>query len=418
MEVPYVTSEPETESADVATFRQRAREWLAAEATRPDVEQATGPGSRLAHVTVSQRFQARLHDAGYAGITWPEEYGGRALSAAHERAFLEEAAEYELPTGLFSIGMGMCGPALLTFGTEEQKRDYLRPMLRGEKVWCQLFSEPGAGSDVASLQTSAVRDGADWVLNGQKVWTTGAHVSDFGIVIARTDPAKPKHAGITMFVLDMNSPGVTIRPLRQMTGGDDFNEVFFDDVRVPSANVVGEIDAGWQAATVMLMNERVSIGAGRRSERTSTAYSSLCALARERGLDRDPVVRQRLADLFVRQRTLELLSVRIRNRVRAGVDPGPFASIAKLTNAAMAKTAAALAVDIAGLDAVAWDPSEPGGGDWATAVLSAPATAIAGGTDEIQRNIIGDRVLGLPREPRADRDVPFRDLKVGTQRPS
>lgn len=417
LEVQEEVSAPADESPDVAAFRQRARDWLTARADAPETQPATEEG-RFGDIAASQRFQAGLHDAGFAGITWPVEYGGQGLTPPYERACNEEAAAFELPTGIFSIGLGMCGPALLTFGTEAQKQAHLRPMLRGEKIWCQLFSEPGAGSDVAGLQTSAVRDGDHWLVSGQKVWTTGAQVADFGIVIARTDSTVPKHAGITMFVVDMHAPGVTVRPLHQMTGGGEFTEVFLDQVRIPADSVVGEVNEGWHAATVMLMNERVAIGAGRRSHRDATSAHSLAELAGERGLHDAPVVWQRLADLLVRQRSLELLSVRIRNRVRAGVDPGPFASIAKLAGAQLTKTAANLAVEVAGPGAVAWDPDDPDGGTWAGAILAAPSAAIAGGTDEIQRNIIGDRVLGLPREPRVDRDVPFRELNVGTQRSS
>src|SRR6201992_1565412 len=243
----------------VTDFRKRARAWLTGNAPQGgggDEELEPGP----ADIPAQKAFQAKLYQAGYAGITWPKEYGGQGLTNAEQIAFSTEAREYSLPTSAFLIGLGMPGPTILELGTEEQKKRYLPPMLRGEEIWCQLFSEPSGGSDVAALITTAVRDGDEWVLNGQKVWTSGAQHSDYGAVIARTDPTVPKHNGITMFIIDMHAPGVTVRPLKVATGAAPFNEVFFDNVRLPADSVIGTVNDGWRAAVVMLRNERVAIG--------------------------------------------------------------------------------------------------------------------------------------------------------------
>ena len=411
---------------EVDEYRQKAREWLAANAAKrraaaeddgsgemsifADVDSATDEVAR------AKDFQARLYDAGLAGITWPQEYGGQGLTNAHQQAFNDEAAGFELPTGIYTIGIGMCGPTILELGTEEQKKRHIPPLLRGTEIWAQLFSEPGAGSDVASLQSKAVRDGEEWVLNGQKVWTSGAHYSDWGAVIARTNPDQPKHRGISMFIVDMRAPGVTVRPLRQITGGSTFNEVFFDDVRIPADAVVGQVDDGWRAAVAMLMNERVAIGAGGGGGRSQGGFASLVRLAREHGKLGDPVVRQGLAELYIRQAILGYIGLRIRAAVKAGQAPGPEGSIAKLSGAQLARFSSDLGMTIAGAAGAAWPADDAKGARWSTAVLNAPASAIAGGTNEIQRNIIGERVLGLPKEPQVDRDAPFRELAVGTQR--
>ncbi|HEY4027880.1 MAG TPA: acyl-CoA dehydrogenase family protein [Candidatus Dormibacteraeota bacterium] len=399
-------------SAGVDSFRTTARRWLEGNAPRL----ADGEPAHRWDLTSARAFQARLHDAGLAGISWPAAYGGQGLTAADERAFDEEARDFELPYGFFAIGLGMCGPTLLDLGSEQLKQRYIRPLLRGEEIWCQLFSEPGAGSDVAGLQTRAVPDGDGWVVTGQKVWTSRAEDADRGAVIARTNPDVPKHDGITMLVVDMHARGVTVRPLRDMTGGATFNEVFFDEVRVPAGHVVGEVDSGWAAAVRMLMHERVSIGGRTRGRTSATAFDSLVEAVRARGLDRDAVVRQRLAELYVRERLVHLFGSRLAQEAKAGRNPGSRGSVGKLAGAQLAHFSAGVAAELLGGDAIAWDRADHDAGRWAGALLSAPAGAIAGGTNEIQRNIIGDRVLGLPREPHVDRDVPFRELRTGTRK--
>ncbi|GAA3925411.1 acyl-CoA dehydrogenase family protein [Actinomadura viridis] len=388
---------------DLDEYGRRARAWLDAHAR--DLP-------READLQTARAFMAELYDAGYSGITWPAEYGGQGLSAAEERVFQEAARDATMPVGPFGIGLGMCGPTLLSIGTEEQKRRYVRPLLRGEEIWCQLFSEPGAGSDVASLQTRAVRDGDAWVVNGQKVWTSVGRQADFGLLIARTDPDVPKHRGITMFIVDMHDPGVTVRPLRDMTGQSHFNEIFFDDVRIAPDQVVGEVNGGWAAAVTTLLHERVSIGMGATRTERPTSFAAMSEAARSRGLLEDAAVRDQLVDLYVRERALDLFNARLSQEVRAGIQPGARGSVAKLLLAELLMNGADVASEILGPDAVAYEDGE---GVVARALSFAPGMALGGGTNEIMRNIIGDRVLGLPREPQVDRTVPFRDLKVGTQ---
>jgi alkylation response protein AidB-like acyl-CoA dehydrogenase len=390
-------------------YRDRVRAWLAGHAP-------SGAGSDP--LQVAKEFQAALFDAGFAGITWPTEVGGQGLGPAHQQVFSEEAAELDLPTYPLTIGMGMCGPTLVDLGTPEQKQRYLPKLLRGEEVWCQLFSEPGAGSDVAGLQTRAVRTDEGWVLTGQKVWTTNAQWADFGAVLARTDPDKPKHAGITMFVIDMRAPGVTVRPLKDMSGKSPFNEVYFDDVLLPADAVLGEVNRGWQAAVTMLNHERVSIGASRPSRSNALGFDAVLELARREGATADPAQRERLAELYAHERALDLFNARMRQETQAGNPPGARGSVAKLAGALQLRRAIEVAGELGGADVVAWDPDDQLGADLAQGINSAPASSIAGGTNEVQHNIIGERILGLPKEPQVDRDQPFRELKVGTQRKS
>ncbi|HEY4458340.1 MAG TPA: acyl-CoA dehydrogenase family protein [Pseudonocardiaceae bacterium] len=391
---------------DQNDFRTRARDWLTANVPAED-------GDDLA---VAKRFQAALHEAGFAGITWPTAYGGQGLGEAAQLAFNDAAKDFDLPVRPFIIGVGMCGPTLVDLGTDEQKARYLPPLLSGEEIWCQLFSEPGAGSDVASLQTRAVPDGDEWVLNGQKVWTTNAQLADFGAVLARTNPDVPKHQGLTMFVVDMHAPGVEVRPLRDMTGGAPFNEVFFENVRLDADSVIGTVGGGWAAAVTMLGHERVFIGttAARRSD--PFAFDALAQDARANNLIEDANVRAELADLYARQRALQLFNARLRQEAGAGKPPGARGSVAKLVGALNSAFAIEVAGNVGGPAVVAAAADDLHAVERAVAINGQPAAAIAGGTNEIQRNIIGERVLGLAKEPSVDRDVPFRELKVGTQR--
>ncbi|WP_433137472.1 acyl-CoA dehydrogenase family protein [Actinomadura nitritigenes] len=392
-------------------YRARVRAWLAANAPGP-----VGGLPPEEQLSAAKRFQAALYEAGFAGITWPKEAGGQGLGTAEQQIFAEEAAEYDLPTYPFIVNMGMCGPTLVDIGTAEQKSRYLRPLLSGEEIWCQLFSEPGAGSDVASLQTRAVRDDGGWVVNGQKVWTTNAQWADFGALLARTDPDVPKHAGLTMFIVDMRAPGVTVRPLKDMSGKAPFNEVYLDDVRIPADAVIGEVGQGWRAAITMLGHERVAIGGSRPSRNSALTFDAVLALARRQGATDAPAHRERLAGLYAHERALELFNARLRQEAQAGRPPGARGSVGKLAGALQLRRAIEVAGELAGASAVAWEPGDRHGDDLALSINSAPATGIAGGTNEVQRNIIGERVLGLPKEPQVDRDVPFRELKVGTQR--
>ncbi|MCZ7528794.1 MAG: acyl-CoA dehydrogenase family protein [Acidimicrobiia bacterium] len=405
----HETEHLDDRSGELAGFRRHVREWLARHAPRPG--QRPPPGDEIERLDRARRMQAALHDAGLVGITWPVEWGGRGLTRREQLVVAEESAAYELGTSVFAIGLGMCGPTVLAHGTDAQRRRYLRPLLRGEEIWCQLFSEPGAGSDVASLRTRAVRDGEAWRVDGQKVWTSGAQHCTFGLLLARTDPDVPKHEGLTMFVVDMRAPGVTVRPLRQMSGESHFNEVFLDDVRTDE--VVGPIGEGWPVARTTLMNERVSVSGGTTG--TGTSADALVRLAQGGDRASDPLVRQALAEVWIREKTLHYVRERVRAAARAGLAPGPEGSVAKLASSDLAQRAASLAVALQGPGALAWDPTDERGERWSRRVCAAPGASIGGGTDEILRNLVGERVLGLPREPAVDRDVPFRDLVQDTR---
>ncbi len=358
---------------------------------------------------------ARSHEAGLAGLTYPTEYGGAGLTRTHDRIFREEYAAFPDMTFELTISHGMCLPVLNQFGTEEQKRRFLPDNISGATLWCQMFSEPGAGSDVASLQTKAELDGDEWVINGQKVWTTLAHACDYGVIIARTNPDAPKHAGISMFVVDMRAPGVEIRPIHQIDGGMHFNEVFLTDVRIPADWLLGELNNGWNQATAMLMFERVAIGTGSTSGVSHPMTDRLIDEARKSGKLTDPVTRQELMQLYSEETTKSLVSMRTRAEMKAGKVPGPGGSLGKLHGARIARMTRTMVNRIVGMSTDAWEPGGKGE-QWGRTILSSFQSSIAGGTDEIQKNIIGDRVLGLPREPAVDKNVPFKDLKVGTQR--
>ncbi|MEW1841253.1 acyl-CoA dehydrogenase family protein [Nonomuraea angiospora] len=386
---------------NLADYRRSARTWL-----QENVPADDRPGGDP--IARAKEFMAKLHDAGYSGITWPRRWGGQGLTQAEERAFAAEARDFTLPTYVFSIGLGMTGPTLVDRGTDAQRERFVRPLLRGEEIWCQLFSEPGAGSDVASLQTRAERDGDHWIVNGQKVWTSVAHHADWGLLLARTDVEVPKHKGLTMFVVDMHHPGVTVRPLKDMTGRSNFNEIFFDDVPIPDEHRVGEVNDGWSVAVTTLLHERLSISAGVGMSGQKEDPTSLEALRRVVDTG-DPLVRDELVELHIRSRALALFNQRLAQETEAGIFPGARGSAAKLLLAELTMFQADLATRLAGPEAVLGDSP------LAHAISLAPAMSLGGGTNEIMRNIVGDRVLNLPPEPRVDKTVPFKDLKVGTQ---
>ena len=308
------------------------------------------------------------------------------------------AAQFNLPkTGPFGISLGMVAPTILAHAIPEVKERYLRTLYRGDLIACQLFSEPVAGSDLAGIQTRAERDGDEWVVSGQKVWTSGAQYSDIGEIITRTSPDKPKHKGLTMFVVDMKAPGVEIRPLRQMTGGASFNEVFFDEVRIPDSHRLGDVDEGWSVALTTLMNERAAIGGGGAGVGTVT-FNRFAAMAQHYGWNTDPLARQALADVYVRQQVHRLTSLRGMARIKAGQLPGPEMSIGKLSLTTNMTRIGDLLTSLLGPHLVA-NSGEWGTYAWSEFVLGVPGMRIAGGSDEIMRNIVGERVLGLPKDP-------------------
>lgn len=355
----------------------------------------------------ARTWRASLFDAGLAGLDYPTAYGGRDLSAGHRQVYEEESRGLvPREDAAFGIGVGMALPTLRDHGTDELKARFIRRGLRGEDIWCQMYSEPGSGSDLASLATRAVLDGDQWVVTGQKVWTSGAQHSQFAILLARTDPEAPKHRGITMFILPMEQDGVTIRPLVQMTGQSEFNEVFLDEARLPKDWVVGDVNGGWRTAVALLAHERVQTGvasmsgaADQRSKsgRAPIPLAQLIELAGARDRLGDPIVRQDLARLHTGERIVALL------KSRGDVHP----SIGKLWRTRQGRAAADLA---ARLTPPAWSHDDVDADYFAFQILNCRGMSIGGGTDEIQRNTLGERALGLPREPSTDRDVPFKDL--------
>jgi acyl-CoA dehydrogenase len=399
------------DSPEDAAWRAECRAWL--EANAPSVAGASGDQSSMFepggpdYLERARRWQALKFDAGFARITWEPEFGGRSGTTTQQIIFSQEEARFDVPTAVFVIGLGMIAPTLRACGTDAQQHRYLTKLLRGEEIWSQLFSEPGAGSDVASLSTTAVRDGDEWVLNGQKVWTSGAQYSDFGEIICRTNPEAEKHKGITAFIVDMRAPGVTIKPFKQMNGGASFNEVFFDDVRVPNDNVLGDAHEGWTVAITTLMNERVAIGAGGGGGGGRGNVHDLIQLAQRRGLNTDPIMRQRLADLYTKSRIQKFSSMRTLTASLKGTVPGPEGSIGKLFGGRLLTAMGDVAIELVGAGAVARADDDY---HWHQAALGAPAAHIAGGSDEVMKNIIGERVLGLPGEPRVDKGVPWRDV--------
>jgi acyl-CoA dehydrogenase len=405
-----------------AEWRREVRTWLEANATpRPEGEETVPDllGEERedpdTYIQQAKEWQRKLYEAGYAAITWPSQYGGRDATPMQAFILSQEMSRFDVPQGVYTIGLGMIGPTIITHGTEEQKKRFLPKMLEGSEIWCQLWSEPNAGSDVASLETRAERDAAsgDWILNGQKVWTTGAQHSKWGLIIARTDPDAPKHQGITCFIVDMEAPGVEVRPLRQINGAAGFNEVFFTDVRVPDDQRVGDVNDGWRVALTTLMNERYAIGVGGTSGGSLVPLFRLARKTAHNGgtaFD-DPAVRQQLAEAYIHGRLLTLTGYRSMTKIAKGGIPGPEGSAMKLVGTRLASEVAEAASRVLGLRSVLLGEGAPDEGAWANAFLTAPGIHIAGGTDEIMRNIIGERVLGLPKEPRLDRDVPFRELR-------
>ena len=359
---------------------------------------------------VARAFQRRLFDAGLAGIGVPVEYGGQGLGQAFEEILHKEAAGQHLPTGVFTITLGMCVPVLLQHGTEDQKRQHIPAMLRGDEIWCQLFSEPNAGSDVAGAQLRAVRDGDEWVLSGQKVWTSSAERAAFGMCIARTDPDVPKHRGLTMFIVPMDTPGITVRPLRQATGDAEFSEVFFDDARLPATALLGEPGRGWAVTISMLMNERASLGAAGDSLLVGHSEAVL-AEARTAVDGASESIVNSSPTFTSASRSSDSSPCTSEPPRRRGRDPGPAGSIAKLAGSDLVRRAATARLDQRGIAGVAWSPDDEDAIAVARAFVHAPSLSIAGGTSEIQRNIIAERVLGLPREPEVDKSIPFRDVR-------
>jgi alkylation response protein AidB-like acyl-CoA dehydrogenase len=387
---------------ELAEYRAKVRSWLEEHASEaPQVRGREDADSVAAH----REWQGKLAAAGLAAVTWPAEYGGQGLGPLHQVVVNQEIGRAGVP-GLFDvIGVGMLGPTLIAHGTEDQKQRHLGSMLAGEEVWCQLFSEPAAGSDLAGIQARARRhDDGSWTVSGQKVWTTNAQHASFGLLLARTDPDVPKHRGLTMFVLPMDAEGVSVRPLRQISGDAHFNEVFMDDVRLEPGSEVGPVDGGWGVAMTTLMFERVAIGLGGEGFGWRADRFAAMLVEDEAGT-RDPEVRHRFGRIAAEFLALRFTSYRMLTLLQRGTVPGPEGALAKVTTVAAAIDAGELIVDVLGPGAL---EDERAG----RLVSDMPGIKSAGGTEEILRSMVGERVLGLPPEPRLDKGVPFAELRA------
>lgn len=389
-----------------AEFRIEAANWLGENI--PTDSELEG----LDYIQRAKLWQKRKYDAGWACIRWPKEHGGRGANALEQVIFDQEQSKHNTPDSIFGIGQGMCAPTMMAWANEDQNKQYMPALASGEHVWCQLFSEPAGGSDLAALRTRGVKDGDDWVVNGQKIWTSGAHYSDYGVLVLRTDPDLPKHQGLTYFFLDMKSPGIEIKPIRQISGGANFNEVYFTDVRIPDAQRLGAVGQGWQVALTTLMNERASIGGGGGG----VNFDSVFELASNTNLDDQPAikdagVRRKLADWYVQEAGLKFTGYRSMTALSRGEIPGPENSIGKLVGAPKQQDMASFALDLLDASGIIWDEdlSERAGLFQAT-YMASPGFRIAGGTDEIMANIIAERVLGMPQDIRVDKGIPFSEV--------
>ena len=397
------------DTPEEARFREEASSWLAENAPTDDAFRALSP------LEQAKVWQKRKYDAGWACIGWAPDFGGRGASAIEEVIWRQEESQYDLPANFFLIGQGMIGPTLMAWASDEDKARFLPQLASGEEVWCQLFSEPAGGSDLAALRTRAERDGDDWVINGQKIWTSGAHYSDYGVIVVRTDPTVPKHKGLSYFYIDMKAPGVEIKPIKQLTGDSDFNEVYFTDVRVSDSQRLGEVGQGWQVSLTTLMNERAAIGGSFGQMDVSLAMS----LAAEVEIDgrpalEDAAVRARIADWYVQEAGLKYTGYRSLTALSRGALPGPENSIGKLVGAPKMQAMSSYLMDLLGASgAIADEALAAKAGIIQRAYMGAPGLRIAGGTDEIMANIIAERVLGLPQEPRLDKGIPFNEVRTG-----
>ena len=399
------------DSPEEAAYRAEARRWLQqhAPAFVGNGGEPSDEASRLARARVWQALKA---EARYARITWPREWGGAGGTAMQQVIFNQEESRFDdLPVGFFGIGLGMCVPTVMKYADDPTRLRFVGPALRGEEIWCQLFSEPSAGSDVAAVRTRAVLEEDGWRVSGQKVWTTGAHYADHGLLLARTDPSVPKHRGLTMFWIDMHAPGVSVRPIHQMSGGSDFNEVYLDDVRVSDSQRLGAVGEGWKVALYTLMNERVEGGKSRGPEIETIMKLASDVPAGNQSVMEDIAFRERLADWFVQSEGLKYTRFRTMTALSRGETPGPEAAIGKLVAANRLQDLCHQMVEEQGLFGLCSDPAVAAlGASLQHDLLHSAGLRIAGGTDEVLKNIIAERVLGMPPDVRVDKDVPFNQL--------
>ena len=405
------------DTPEEAAFRAEARAFLQANA---EPKGRAKPVDFRRHIGAEQVqrakvWQSKKAEAGFAAITWPKQWGGREASPIMQVIYQQEEQNYSVPNGVFEIGLGMCIPTMMQYATPAQLERHVQPAVRGEEIWCQLFSEPAGGSDLAALRTRAERDGDQWVINGQKIWTSGAHLSDWGILVTRTDPTVPNHAGLTFFFLDMKSPGIEIRQIHQMSGSRHFNEVFFTDVRIPDIQRLGAVGQGWRVSLTTLMNERLAVGGiAYRPDMDDLVELTRTLEVNGHAAIRDSAVRERIADWWVRSQGLKLTQFRTLTALSKGKDPGPENSIGKLVKAGMTQDIASYGMDLMDAAGAVMDRElAPQYAIFQDTLLASPGGRIAGGSDEIMRNIIAERVLGMPGDIRVDKDKPFNRVPSG-----
>ena len=400
------------DTPEEAAFRQEVRDWLA-ENSIPESELG---GENPVHR--HRPWIKRKYEAGWSCISWPIRYGGRGASPMQEVIWDQEESRYpHLQTNRFAVGQGLVAPTLMKYLKDEPEtlERLLPPIASGDEVWVQLFSEPAGGSDLAALRTRAERDGGDWLVNGQKIWSSLAVEAKWGLLVTRTDPTVAKHKGLTFFYVDMDTPGIEIRPIRQINGDRDFNEVFLTGVRIPDSQRIGGIGQGWEVAMTALSHERLSMG----SENYGVVYEGLCKLAGEIYVDgqpalENPQVRAKLADFYCVEAGLRATNNRTISALSQGKKPGPETSINKMIIGCNIQDTAAFALDLMEQAGIVWDEATPESVSLQEVFMSIPAFRIAGGTDEIQANVIAESVLGLPREPRVDKNIPFNEIPGGT----
>ena len=399
-----------------AEFRAKCRAWLEANAQLKTKKTNSAKNMNIGNKSLLEaaaEWQKKKYDAGWAMIHWPKEFGGIGATPIERIIWAQEESKFNVPKGIYEIGLGMAGPVMMEYATDEQKERYLPPMAEGKEIWCQLFSEPSAGSDVAGLRSKAVQDGENWIVNGQKVWTSGAHFSDFGILVVRHDPGLEKHKGLTFFFVDMKSPGIEVKPIKQLTGGSSFNEVYFNDVVIPDSQRLGEIGDGWKVAITTLMNERLAVG-----DADGVDANEAFELAKKHDKDGEQLidnnaVRESIADWYCEASGLKNTKLRTMSALSRGDTPGPEASITKIVSANKLQAIGNFGMDSSDMSGMLMDEKS----DFIKfqmAWMGAAGLRIAGGTDEILKNIIAERVLGLPQEARADKGLAFKDIPSGS----
>ena len=399
-----------------AEFRAKCRAWLEANAELKTKKTNSAKNMNVGNkglLEAAAEWQKKKYDAGWAMIHWPKEFGGIGATPIERIIWAQEESKFNVPKGVYEIGLGMAGPVMMEYATDEQKERYLPPMAEGKEIWCQLFSEPSAGSDVAGLRSKAVQDGENWIVNGQKVWTSGAHFSDFGILVVRHDPSLEKHKGLTFFFVDMKSPGIEVKPIKQLTGGSSFNEVYFNDVVIPDSQRLGEIGDGWKVAITTLMNERLAVG-----DADGVDANEAFELAKKHDKDGEQLidnnaVRESIADWYCEASGLKNTKLRTMSALSRGDTPGPEASITKIVSANKLQAIGNFGMDSSDMSGMLMDEKS----DFIKfqmAWMGAAGLRIAGGTDEILKNIIAERVLGLPQEARADKGLAFKDIPSGS----